>query len=269
MKKDIISKELLKHIARDVARHILGIEIQENMELIDKEFTRIEKREADLVFKNGDAIIHIEIQNTNHPQMHLRMHRYLSDMLFEYENLTIKQYLLYIGESKCSMFNGIKKDDLDYKYAIIDMHNIPCEALLLSNDPSAVVLSILCDFKDRDKQIVVNTILKRLRELSDDREYQNYLRMVNILSTNRNLENEVEKGANMLSVDIEKTPFYKMAEKQIEKRAVFQTAIRMIEEFHLSIEQVAQKLNISMDELKKQMDKKSEQTNNSLKPNVL
>ena len=48
--KDIVSKEILKNIARDVARHILHIEIDENMELIDKEFTRIEKRDADLLF---------------------------------------------------------------------------------------------------------------------------------------------------------------------------------------------------------------------------
>jgi len=259
MKKDIISKELLKHIARDVARHILGIEIQENMELIDKEFTRIEKRDADLVFKNGDEIIHIEIQNANHARMHLRMHRYLSDMLFEYENLTIKQYLLYIGQAKCSMKNSLTKDDLHYRYAIIDMHTIDCETLLMSDDPSALVLTILCDFKDRDKQTVVNTILKRLRELSDDREYENYLKMVNILSTNRNLENEVKKGADMLSVDIEKTPFYQLGEQKGQKigehKGVLKTAITMIQEFQLSIEQVAQKLNISMDELKKHLDK--------------
>ena len=48
--KDIVSQEILKNIARDVARHILHIEIDENMELIDKEFTRIEKRDADLLF---------------------------------------------------------------------------------------------------------------------------------------------------------------------------------------------------------------------------
>jgi len=79
--KDIISKEILKNIARDVAKHILKIEIQEDMELIDKEFTRIEKRDADLVFKNGDEIVHIEIQNNNHPKMHHRMLRYYGQVL--------------------------------------------------------------------------------------------------------------------------------------------------------------------------------------------
>jgi len=218
MKKDIISKEILKRIARDLSTHILNIDIKDDMTLIDKEFTRIEKRDADLIFKNGDEIIHIEIQNNNHTQMHLRMHRYLSDILFEYEDLKVKQYLLYIGEWRCSMQRSIIKDNLEYRYDIVDMRDISCDALLSSDDPSAVVLSILCDFEGRDKQIVVNTILRRLRELSDDREYKNYLKMVNVLSTNRNLKDEVKKGTDMLSVDIEKTPFYELGmEKGIEK----------------------------------------------------
>ena len=44
----------------------------------------------------------------------------------------------------------------------------------------------------------------------DEVEYKDYLKKVNILSTNRDLENEVKKGAEMLSVNIEKTPFYQM-----------------------------------------------------------
>jgi len=260
MKKDTISKEILKHIARDVSKHILHIDIKDDMELIDKEFTRIETRNSDLIFKNGDEIVHIEIQNNNHSEIHFSMLRYLSDILFEYKKLEVKQYLLYIGESRCSMQNNIKKNKLDYSYAIIDMRDIPCEALLNSDDPSAIVLSILCDFEDRDKQIVVNTILKRLRELSDDREYENYLRMVNVLSTNRNLEDEVEKGTEMLSVDIEKTPFYQIGEKRGKEiglsKGILQTAVMMIQEFNLSVEAVAQKLNISIDELRNHLDKK-------------
>lgn len=247
VKKDIISKEILKHIARDIARHILHLKIEDDMELIDKEFTRIERRDADLIFKNGSNIVHIEIQNNNHKNMHQRMLRYLSDILFEYEDLEIKQYLLYTGKEACRMQSTILKQDLDYKYGIIDIHDIPCEELLQSDDPSAVALSILCDFQDRDKQMVVNTILKRLKELSDDREYENLLRMVNVYSTNRNLEAEVEKGVQMLTVDIEKTPFYMIGEKKGE----FKTAIAMIKEFNLSVDVVIEKLKLNKDEFLK------------------
>ena len=214
MKKDIISKELLKYIARDVATHILHIKIHDDMELIDKEFTRIEKRDADLLFKNGDEIVHIEIQNNNHAKMHQRMLRYYSDIYFEYnDKYTIRQYILYIGKAKCSMRAKIERDKIDYSYDIIDIINIPCESFLQSNDPSAIVLAILCDFEGKEKQMVVNTIIKKLRELSTGQNYKNYLKMVNVLSTNRNLEKEVEEGVKMYTVDVEKTPFYQIGLK--------------------------------------------------------
>ena len=265
--KDVISKEILKNIARDISRHILHIEIQENMELINQEFTRVESRESDLVFKNGEEIVHIEIQNDNHKEMHLRMHRYLSDILFLHESKTIKQYLLYIGKVKCNMKNGIKIENLDYKYDIIDIREIPCESFLLSDDPSALVLAMLCDFEGKDKQMVVNTILRRLKELNDERAYRDYLKMVNIYSTNRGLEKEVEKGVEMLTVDIEKTPFYKIGiergmERGMERgaeQATLKNAMIMIEKFKLSVDDIVKELNIKKEELLEYMQSRKEQ----------
>ena len=111
--KDVISKEILKNIARDISKHILHIEIKDDMEIINQEFTRVESRESDLLYKNGDEVVHIEIQNDNHNQMHLRMHRYYSDILFLYEKYKISQYMLYIGKPKCNMKTKIKRDKID------------------------------------------------------------------------------------------------------------------------------------------------------------
>lgn len=257
--KDIVSKEILTNIARDISKHILHIEIKDDMELISQEFTRVESRESDLVYKNGDEIVHIEIQNDNHTQMHLRMHRYLSDILFKHETKTIKQYLLYIGKAKCNMKNVIKIENLDYKYDIIDMRDLPCESFLYSDDPSALVLAMLCDFEGKDKQMVVNTILKRLKELNDERSYRDYLKMVNIYSTNRGLENEVKKGVDMLTVDIEKTPFYQIGVERGAKEATFESAMVMIKDFQLAIDDVVKKLNIKKEELLEYISKKNAQ----------
>ncbi len=47
---------------------------------------------------------------------------------------------------------------------------------------------------------------------------KNYLEKVTVLSTNRDLEENVKKGANMLAIDIEKIPFYQDGlKKGIEK----------------------------------------------------
>jgi len=208
--KDIITKDILKNIAKELSRHILKIEIDDDIELIDKEFTRVEKREADLLFKSANKIIHIEIQNNNHQKMHQRMLRYYSDIYFEYDNeYLIKQYMIYIGKNNCSMFSKIKRDKIDYEYDIIDMKNIPCREFLESNDPSAVALAILCDFEGEEKQLVVNRILQKLKLLSaDEIDFRSNLKMVEILSTNRNLNENVKKGEEMLVVDIEKMPSF-------------------------------------------------------------
>jgi len=103
-----------------------------------------------------------------------------------------------------------------------------------------------------------HTILRRLKELTDGDElsYKNYLKKVNILSTNRDLEEEVEKGAKMLAVNIEQTPFYRMGAKDGRKEATFESAIVMIERFKLSIDDIVKELNIKKDELLEYMKKR-------------
>lgn len=228
MKKDIVTKDIIKEIAKDIATYLLNVEIKGEIYLIDKEFTRVEKRDSDIVFKYGNKqIIHIEIQNNHHSKMHLRMLRYYSDILFEYEDYAVSQYVIYIGKDKCRMKDNVNRDKISFNYGIFDIRAMDCEQLLYHSNPAAIALSILCNFKNKDTQVVVNTILTRLRELTknDDKEYKNYLEMINILSSNRDLEDEVKKGADMLSVDIEKTPFYQKGletgiERGIEKNTI-------------------------------------------------
>jgi len=209
--KDITTKDILKNLAKELSIYILNLDIDEQIELIDKEFTRVEKREADLLFKSGKKIIHIEIQNNYHPSMAERMLRYYSDILLDYKSYNIYQFVIYIGQEDVKMRNTIIRDDISYRYRLIDMRDIPCQKFLESNNPSAISLSILCDFGDRDKQEVVNTIIKRLIEsCSDSIEFHKHLKIIEILSSNRDLEEKVKKGETMLSVDIERMPSYQI-----------------------------------------------------------
>ena len=68
MKKDVVSKETIKTIAQDISKYILNIDVKD-IEFIDKELQRVEKREADIVarckIENRASILHIEIQNDN------------------------------------------------------------------------------------------------------------------------------------------------------------------------------------------------------------
>ena len=146
-------------------------------------------------------------------------------------------------------------------YDIIDVKEISCEELLYHEHPSAVALSILCDFEGKDKQMVINTILKRIRELTkdDDREYKNYLEKVTILSTNRDLEDNVKRGANMLAVDIEKIPFYQDGIKEgidrgIEKGILI--VVKQMLKLNVDIRVIHQYTNVELEkieEIKKEL----------------
>ena len=285
MKKDITTKETIKTITQDIAKYILEIEVTD-IEFVEQELKRIEKREADIVAHckvNGvEAILHLEIQNDNDKTMHKRMLRYYNDISLRFERLPIFQYLVYIGKPKLTMKSNIVEDNLKFRYNIIDMHTIDCEKFLKMDTPDALVLAILCDFKDRDEKDVIGYIIQRLQELTKENAHLRgkYMVILEELSTNRDLQTKMKEVESMLrDMKLEELPSYQIAiERNKDKwvsqgisegisqgismgkqegiiEATLKTAIMMIKEFHLSIEQVASKLNISIDELKKHLDK--------------
>jgi len=153
--KDIITKETIIAITKDIATYILNLNIGEEIEFVDKELKRVEKREADIVAKckidGVESILHIEIQNSNDKTMPKRMLRYYVDIKFLFDNYPIYQYVVYIGKQKLTMKDKIEDKNLKFWYNLIDMHKIDCEELLKIDTPDALVLAILCDFKDKDE----------------------------------------------------------------------------------------------------------------------
>jgi len=272
--KDQVSKEVVETLIIDIAKYILGIEIKK-FEFLDKESQRIESRRADVVVKvNDEFILHMEIQNANDKSMPIRMLRYLGDiMLKNLKNkidLPIKQYLIYIGKPKLSMKDGITKDGLNYKYNLIDIRKINCETLLKIDNPDALVLAILCDFKDKNKQEVVNTILLKLQEISkDENSFKNNLEILTIFSTNRNLEKNIKKGVVMLrELELEKNPLYQIGfekglliaqETEFEKGKItqeflmqkgkLQGKIELLKDMNFTIDEIAYKLKIPKEQV--------------------
>ncbi|SFV89038.1 5-methyltetrahydrofolate:corrinoid iron-sulfur protein methyltransferase [hydrothermal vent metagenome] len=112
MDKDIASREAILAITEDIAHYLLNIDIKE-VEFVDKELKRIEKREADIVAKckinNQTQILHLEIQNNNGNTMPRRMFRYYTGIKIEFKDLNINQHLIYIDKAKLNMANTIYK----------------------------------------------------------------------------------------------------------------------------------------------------------------
>jgi len=216
MKYDIITKSIVKEIAYDISKYIIGIDVDKNLTLLEQEFDTVEKRESDILFKSGDNIIHIELQNANHKDMHNRMLRYYSEILMRYGQYNIFQYVIYTGKNRCSMKNSISRDKCSYNYTLIDIATLDCEEFIESQNPASVVLSILCDFKGQDSSIVVKKIIEKLLLLTKDDSYAEgrYFKMLEVLSANRDLQEQVKKGEDMFRIDIEKLPSFQIGEER-------------------------------------------------------
>jgi hypothetical protein len=214
--KDIISRDTLKRLTTDLARHLLGLEA-EAIELLETQHQRVEDRRADLVARMratdlSEFLLHVENANNNKGDMALRMLRYYTDIRFARHDGPIRQFLIYIGNEPCHMPDGIHEPGLlDYRYAVVDMHQVNCAGLLVQDNPDALVLAILCDFGGRQPQEVVSYIVRRLRELlgADEQRFREYMTMLEILSENRGLKAQVVEAERMLTqVDIKQLPSY-------------------------------------------------------------
>ena len=203
-----------------MARLLLGLELSE-VEILETQQQRIEERRADLVAKvkeHGKSyILHIEIQNHNQSTMPTRMLRYLTDIVLAYPGLDVKQYVIYIGRAKLNMATGMQLTGLNYSYHILDMHQLDCESLLQQEKPEALVFAILCNFGPQSSRQVVKRILQRLQDLTGSNEsaFRDYLLMLEILSSNRDLKQIVQEEENMLSqVKYSDLPSFGLGEQQ-------------------------------------------------------
>ncbi|HPY39796.1 MAG TPA: hypothetical protein PLM98_04700 [Thiolinea sp.] len=217
--KDIVSKEVLQHLAADIANILLELDVEhDSVELLQTEQQRVESRRADMVARmrkrqTGEKLIlHVEIQNANDNTMPVRMLRYLSDILLQYPDEAVYQYVVYIGKRTLSMPNQLVLPAFSYQYYLLDMHNIDCSLLLAQDTPEALVIAILCDFKERPTQDVVNYIVTRLHELTgdDEQRFRNYYQMLETLAENRDLQSNLAEAKDMLTqVDVTRFSTYR------------------------------------------------------------
>ena len=223
--KDLISKRLLQRLLIGFGNRLFDLNIVE-AELLSNEQARIEARRADLVarVKETDGkryILHVEIQNDNQRDMPLRMMRYYSDIALAHAGEKIVQYLLYIGKAPMTMADHVSDDDWQYRYRVLDMRYQDSEHFLNSDNPDALVLAILCDPKSLEPNALVAHIIKELRRLHGDKldNLRDSLKMLDVLSGNRGLQNIVEETIDMY-IDEEKLGIYQAVKKRSEARGI-------------------------------------------------
>ncbi|ASF46341.1 RpnC/YadD family protein [Methylovulum psychrotolerans] len=224
--KDIISKQIFKRILVDVATYIFNLPLAA-AELIETEQQRLEDRRADLLARVSDHsgktfILHIEIQNQNQTDMPDRMLRYLTDIRLCHPGEEVCQYLLYIGKSALAMPGHIQTPQLHYRYTVLDMHEMDYRFFINQNSPDAIVLALLCDLQGTDAKTIIHDIITKLIAITQDdsKRLREYLSMLEILASNRNIHLDIQQEFAMLQIEIEKLPSFILGQKKGIERGI-------------------------------------------------
>ena len=106
--------------------------------------------------------------------------------------------------------------------------NVACGAFYTAGEtpraprePDALVLAILCDPRSLEPNALVAHIIKELRRLHGDKldNLRDSLKMLDVLSGNRGLQDVVEETINMY-IDEEKLGIYQAVKKRSEARGI-------------------------------------------------
>jgi len=208
---DKIFRENIEQVIITLAQKLLGIDPATLEEIPDDSQYTIE-RKPDLLKKvkpggkKKDYILQMEFQSTDSHKMLKRLLFYYG-LLFADYGLEVLQYVFYIGKkNKPTMPTDIQHTNLQFRYELINIMDIDYELFIHSNKPEDVVVAILCDFKKKSPEYIIDTILDRLQKLNNDElDLSKYVTQLEVLSKLRNLQDLfINKAAKMpITYDLE------------------------------------------------------------------
>ena len=133
---DIVSKHLLQTYPADFARFSLQQDDIEDVEVLDTEQPTVRRTDSLLRVRIGgeDALVHHEIQTTDHPAMPRRMAGYIGRII-EHYGLPVYAHVLYLRPTAGRRDPGYyMQEHPDYpvviRYKVIRLNQLPGQAVL-------------------------------------------------------------------------------------------------------------------------------------------
>ena len=252
---DNIIKENILNLLPALINKVLLLEVDEFM-LVPFDVQTTLERKPDFLLKVTSALkakeymLQVEFQSSNDSVMADRMLEYLA-FLRRKHNLPIQQYVIYFGEAPLQMKTIIQEENLYFEYKIISLDTFSYQTFLSSNRPEEIILSILCNFMDKDPSKVVNEILIKLKKLSHEGiRIEKYVQQLEVLSKLRNLQETTSNQANnmALTYDLSTDIRFKQGKEQGIEQGIEQSIYKMIlKGFPLG--QIAEIFDVSIEEI--------------------
>jgi predicted transposase YdaD len=261
---DKILKKTFNRIYESLIHKLLKFEHYEAIKLPNS-YSRTKEKHLDFVVKVTDNAIypyiaHIEFQTKSEKNMDKRMLGYYCDLYWEFD-FEIIQYVIYLGEKKHNMTTDIHTKNLKYTYEIISLNELDVNNFLESNLPNELILAILCKYEKKEAPKIIESILQKLQKITQNgRELYEFTTDLEILSELRKLQFETKNQVDKMPIayDLKKDPRFLegklegklegQKEGQYKKARV--AVINLLKTKTLSIEQIAQVLEVSIDFVK-------------------
>lgn len=248
---DKIFRENVEEWITTVARRLLGIDPNTLEEIPDDLQYTIERKpdflkRVNLPDPQADYILQIEFQSTDSYKMPKRLLVYYAFLYTEY-GLEVIQYVIYIGKkNKPTMPTEVRHKNLQFRYELIDIQDVDYEMFINSDRVEDVVVAILCDFKEKSPEYIIDTILDRLRKLNNDElDLNKYVKQLEVLSKLRNLQDLfIKKATDMpITYDLETDIRYLQGIEQNKENGTERLVLQNI----LTDEQIAQAMEVPVE----------------------
>jgi hypothetical protein len=248
---DKIFKENIAALLLPLTEKYLNIKIIDSRELKDKLQTTIEKEPDFIRVVKTDIeefILHIEFQSQDEEGMIYRMQEYYGLLRRKY-GLPIKQFVIYLGAKASRMQMQLTPKEIFTGFNLKSLRDYSYESLLDSQIPEEIILAVLSDFKKLKPSEVIRQILGRLQGIAaNDITLRKYIRQLSMLARLRNLTKETQKQIKDmgLTYNITEDYLYQEGRKQEKEELI----IKMLKDKTLSIEKIAQILDVTVDHVK-------------------
>ncbi len=249
---DKILKENIASVFLPLAEKYLGIRIEQSEELKDKLQTTIEK-EPDFIrivqAGGGERfILQLEFQSVDEEGMVYRMQEYYGILRKKY-GLPVRQFVIYLGQKPSVMQTTLLPEEVFEGFTLKSLRDYSHQHLLSSQVPEEIILAVLSDFEGKKPAEVLREILRKLKDLSGEEiTLRKYIRQLSILARLRNLNKETQKQIGDMGILYDITEDYLYQEGQKDKaRGII---IKMLREDTLSVEKIAEIVDVSVDYVK-------------------
>jgi hypothetical protein len=201
---DKIIKENLEITLPVIIRDVLGLDIAQSEELPD-DIQHTKERKPDALKKVTDTtghtyVLQVEFQTTDEKEMVYRMAEY-SVMLMRRYHLPVKQYVIFLLDTKPMMPAYIDTEDHKFNYKLIRIAEASYKLFLKADNPEIKMLGILANFGKEDSYGAIKSIVDQVQSFTkgDFAESRYFEQLRIFVQLRSSIEQQFEKAMETVS----------------------------------------------------------------------